>query len=115
MIELNYNFYKSGSTFVYIVSKKNIQTALRKIMRKYFKIGKEDVSVHVNKARWIIDWFLGEPVDEECSLLEFLVEEFSEELHDCFEDEAKDAFYEAEEYDFDDHYPKPPWQTNWQG
>ncbi len=115
MIELSYkNFYKNGNTFVYAVKKKEVKCALRKIARNYFQINKEDTVVHVTKARWIIDWFLDEPLEEECSLMEWLVEEFEEELHDCFEDEAKDAFDEAEEYDFDDYHPKPPWQTNWQ-
>ncbi len=109
-IELNYNFYKDGGSFVYAINRNDLQNALKKIMRNYFKIDKHDIMVHVTKARWIIDWFLGEPVDEDCSLLEFLVEEFKEELHDYFEDEAKDAFDEAEEYDFDDYHPKPTWQ-----
>ena len=109
-IELNYNFYKDGGSFVYAVESKEIQNALKKIMRKYFEINKEDTVVHVTKAYWIIDWFLGEPLEEECSLMEWLIEEFEEELHDYFEAEAKDAFNEAEEYDFDDYHPKPTWQ-----
>lgn len=91
MIELNYkNFYKNGGTFIYTVSKKNIQTALRKIMRKYFEIKKEDTVVHATKARWIIDWFLGDPIDEECGLLEFLMEEFNKEIHDFFAEKARE-------------------------
>ncbi len=110
--ELNYKFNgKAGEmVFNYAIEDYELNKALKKILRQYFQIGKDDVMVHVTKAYWIIDWFLGEPLEEECSLIEFLFEEFKEELHDYFEDEAKDAFNEAEEYDFDDYHPKPLWQ-----
>ena len=91
MLKLYYKF--NEKPFTYTVSEKELHTALKKIMRDYFAIKKDDTTVHVTKARWIIDWFLDIPFLEDKEMLEHVLEEMDNELNYYFYEKARDEFY----------------------